>query len=177
MVTDIYPTIKPANSIKTFLWVSGLLICLIASAVDAEESYQVTHVYDGDTVQLTRGAEKIKLRLQAIDAPERNQPYGQKARRALRQLCMPQNTKVDVQISGEDQYQRSLGNLKCNDTDASLHLLQNGYAWAYQKYNPSPAFIKAAEEARAGKLGLWQQENPTPPWVWRRIHSNIAPLQ
>lgn len=167
------PTAKQFIMTSKFCWLPyhlSLLLWFVSTIAYAETPYRISYIYDGDTLQLSRGAEKIKLRLQAIDAPERHQSYGQKARRALMQLCMQQDTKIEVHISGRDKYQRSLGSLRCNGIDASMHLLQNGYAWPYQKHNAAPEIILAAEQARINRQGLWQQDNPTPPWVWRRLN-------
>jgi len=73
-------------------------------------------VYDGDTVKLrsNNSQDEFKLRLSDIDAPERNQSYGLKSRRALMKLCKGENITVTARISGIDKYQRSLGKLECN---------------------------------------------------------------
>jgi endonuclease YncB( thermonuclease family) len=147
------------------------LTILICSLSHAQESYIVSYVYDGDTVQLSNVDGKLKLRLTDIDAPERNQPYGLKARRALISLCQGGNIKVSVDIVGKDKYQRSLGRLQCNDKDASLYMLEQGYAWYPQKFSHDLMLKKAAEAARKNKDGLWQDDSPMPPWVWRKLNA------
>lgn len=148
-----------------------LLLCAVSHA---QESYIVSYVYDGDTVQLSNAAGKFKLRLTDIDAPERNQPYGLKARRALMKLCQGDAIKASADIVGKDKYQRLLGKLQCNDTDASLYLLEQGYGWYPQKFSHEPKLKKAAEVARKNKFGLWQDDNPMPPWVWRKLNAQNA---
>ena len=150
------------------------LTLLLYAVSHAQASYIVSYVYDGDTVQLSNGAGKFKLRLTDIDAPERNQPYGLKARRALMKLCQGDAVKVNVDIVGKDKYQRLLGKLECNDVDASLYLLEQGYAWYPHKFSHAPRLKKAAEDARENKHGLWQDDNPTPPWVWRKLNTQQA---
>ena len=152
-------------------------LCFFNSISQAEEAaYKVTYVYDGDTVILisinsSDPQDAFKLRLTDIDAPERNQSYGLKSRRALIKLCKGKNITVTAQISGTDQYQRSLGRIQCNGIDANYYLVEHGLAWFYKKYSHDFAISEAETNAKKLKLGLWSEENPTPPWVWRHEFS------
>ena len=153
-----------------------LCFCLSIPIGHAEEVvYKVTYVYDGDTVKLRPVESKdqldeIKLRLTDIDAPERNQEFGIKSRRALIKLCQGKNITATAQISGTDKYQRSLGKLICNGVDAAVYQAEHGNAWYYAQYSSNSAIFKAAKNARKLNFGLWQSSNPTPPWVWRHLH-------
>jgi micrococcal nuclease len=151
------------------LW---LLLSPASHSLADVERYKVSYVYDGDTVKLEsiQSGEEIKLRITDIDAPERNQSYGKQSRRALLKLCKGPNIQVQVDLSGKDQYDRHLGKLYCNDTNASLYLLQQGLAWHNAKYSHDATMQAAAAKARHEKAGLWQARNPTPPWVWRLKH-------
>jgi len=152
---------------------AGLLLLLSASS-HADITYTVSNVYDGDTVELKSNAgSKLKLRLTDIDAPERNQKFGQKARRALIKLC--KGSIISVELIGKDKYNRYLGKLECNQTDASLYMAEHGYAWHNEKYSDNIAIRNAAATARKMHLGLWSEDNPLPPWVWRRLHKNAYP--
>ncbi len=149
---------------------------LITTASNAAELYQVTYVYDGDTVKLraveAREESEIKLRLTDIDAPERNQAYGLKSRRALMKLCQGSNVLVTAHITGIDKYQRSLGQLQCNHIDASRYLAEHGLAWHYVQYSINDEIYNLALSARQQRLGLWANETPIPPWTWRKNHAN-----
>ncbi|OIR02875.1 hypothetical protein GALL_150830 [mine drainage metagenome] len=140
---------------------------LTATTSQAADSYVVTYVYDGDTVKLRNADSEFKLRLTDIDAPERNQEYGLKARRALMTLCQGKHILVTAKITGTDQYHRSLGKLQCNHIDASTYLAEHGWAWHYEQYSTNINIHNAALKARRQKLGLWASSNPEPPWVWR----------
>ena len=134
---------------------------------------EITYFYDGDTVKINdpsnkNGAKAYKLHITDIDAPELNQPYGLKSRRALMRFC--KNAKVQVQLLGVDKYQRKLGKLECNNQDVSFYMLENGHAWFYEQYSSDSALELAELEARNNKRGLWQSGHPTPPWVWRKNH-------
>lgn len=148
------------------------ILVLLTTASHADDSYIVAYVYDGDTVKLRNVDGELKLRLTDIDAPERNQDYGLKARRALIKLCKGPNIPVTVLITGTDKYNRALGKLECNHVDASTYLINQGLAWHYTQYSSNQLLHNAELKARQQKIGLWANENPTPPWVWRhqQIH-------
>jgi micrococcal nuclease len=145
----------------------------ILSANEAE--YVVRYVYDGDTVKLVSAGlgkhEAFKLRIADIDAPERNQSYGQKSRRALLKLCQGKDIQVRATLTDYDQYGRQIGNLYCNHVNAGLYLVEQGLAWHPAKFSQNEQLRHAAAQAQSRRTGLWQQSNPTPPWVWRKLHA------
>lgn len=143
------------------------LLLVLTNSCQAESSYRVTYVYDGDTVKIRSGNNEFKLRLTDIDAPERDQAYGLKSRRALAKLCQNKNSTVTATVTGTDKYNRTLGKLQCNQLDASTYLVAHGLAWHYVHYSNDPLLHDAELTARRKKLGLWAGENPTPPWIWR----------
>lgn len=137
---------------------------------DASAPYVVSYVYDGDTVKLRNAEGEFKLRLTDIDAPERNQDYGLKSRRALIKLCQGSHILVTAQIVGTDKYNRSLGRLQCNHVDASTYLAERGLAWHYAQYSSDIGIYNAVLKARQQKYGLWASNKPIAPWTWRRYH-------
>ena len=113
---------------------------------------EITYFYDGDTVKINDNGQEFKLRINDIDAPEKNQAYGKKSRRALMQLC--EHGEFQAQITGQDKYGRKLGKLVCHDQDASLYMVQNGYAWFYAHYSNDSNLAFSQQEARNRGLGL-----------------------
>lgn len=138
-------------------------------SVSAAQAYTLSYVYDGDTVKLRDADGEFKLRIKDIDAPERNQAYGKKARRAVMQLCKGKDALVTVQLTGMDKYQRYLGRMQCNHIDVSLYLAEQGLAWFDTKYSSDIAILHAQKHAQQNRIGLWQEPKPTPPWVWRHL--------
>jgi micrococcal nuclease len=129
---------------------------------------EITYFYDGDTVKINDAGYEYKLRLTDIDAPERNQTYGLKSRRALMNFC--KDTKIFVAISGTDKYGRKLGKLLCNQQDTSIFMVKNGHAWFNRRYSMDYMLALQEDEARKNKIGLWADEKPMPPWVWRKSY-------
>jgi micrococcal nuclease len=149
-----------------------VLLSLCTSQQTLAAPYELIQVYDGDTVKLRDADGEFKLRITDIDAPERNQAYGKKSRRALAQLCKGRDILVTAQLTGMDKYQRYLGRLQCNQIDASIYLTERGLAWHNSKYSSDVSIYQAQQQAQFNKIGLWQEPNPIPPWVWRQQHQN-----
>lgn len=175
----------PSMHLRTVL-LAGLLLLAGCSRADAPAAGgvlegTVTHVYDGDTVSLRVGSQDHRVRLQGIDAPEHDQPYGNSAREHLRRLVL--NKEARLESTGKDKYGRLLGKLwvrpadcrGCGKTlDANLAMLTVGLAWYYRFYKDELSaedrgrYEFAEFEAKAKRAGLWQDTNPTPPWDWPR---------
>ena len=160
-----------------------LLLSLLLTACSQADvlTGRVTHVYDGDTVSLRVGGQDHRVRLQGIDAPEYDQPFGDAAKRHLSHLVL--DREVRLEMTGKDRYGRLLGKLwvqpaDCRDCgktlDANLAMLTVGLAWWYRFYKDEQSpedqgrYEFAEYEAQAKKAGLWQDDNPKPPWDWPR---------
>lgn len=144
----------------------GLL--LTAATKPAETlTGKVVKVADGDTVTLLVGTEQIRVRLWGIDAPEKGQAFGNRAKQALSDTVFGRAVRVDD--LGKDKYGRTLGIIRLGDKNINLELVREGWAWWYRQYAPRDRELAAAEEsARNGKRGLWADRDPVPPWEWRR---------
>jgi endonuclease YncB( thermonuclease family) len=133
----------------------------------------VVGVSDGDTVTvLDAGKKQWKIRLMGIDAPEKKMPYGQQSKKHLSDLVF--NKQVAVEYSKKDKYGRTVGKIVVAGGDANLEQLKAGLAWHYKKYEREQdlqdrlIYAEAEEQARAGRLGLWSDPSPVPPWDWRK---------
>ena len=139
------------------------LLCVLSIGSRAEPVLQ--KVIDGDTVIIRDQGSTYHLRLLDIDAPESQQAYGKQAKRSLMILC---NGKIAVQPTGTDRYGRTLGYLSCDNTDASQYQVAQGMAWFNSRYSSRAELAPLQQHAQHHALGLWQQANPTPPWIWRK---------
>ncbi|WP_238582310.1 thermonuclease family protein [Cellvibrio sp. OA-2007] len=93
---------------------------------------KVVGISDGDTITiLTKDMQNIRIRLVEIDAPEKNQPWGQKSKQALSDLIFSLNVTVDS--SGQDRYGRTLGTVFLSEINVNKHMVENGNAWAYNR--------------------------------------------
>ena len=136
------------------------LLLLSLSLFSAEIKGKVVAVTDGDTITVLDEMDKgnFKIRLDKIDAPERTQPFGSKAKQFLSSLIF--GKQVSVRFKEIDRYGRVLGVIYCDGAEINLVMVQNGYAWHYSYYDKTPAYIQAEKQARQIKKVYGQ--TPTP---------------
>lgn len=153
-----------------------LLFCLFFSSCSLAHRpllCKVVSISDGDTFTcLLKNHKSIRVRLANIDAPEKHQPFGTKAKQVLAQLIYQQQVKLN--ISGYDAYQRTLAvAYTAQGKNVNLTMVKVGMAWAYEKYQPGEIYRRAQRHAQQHHLGLWQDAHPISPEHWRkqkRIH-------
>jgi endonuclease YncB( thermonuclease family) len=128
-----------------------------------------------DTTQTRR-----TLRLAGIDAPESGMPHGQQAKVYLAALVL--RHEVVATTSKQDRYGRTIATLKVDGNDIKLAMIQAGLAWHYPKYakeqpmREAERYATAQEVARAHGMGLWRDECPVAPWIWRHGRK-LAPVK
>jgi endonuclease YncB( thermonuclease family) len=51
-----------------------------------------------------------------------------------------------------------------------LEMIVNGWAWVVEQYSfeREDEYFKAQEDAQKNGRGLWQMDNPEPPWSFKR---------
>jgi len=144
------------------------LVLLAAGALGAAEpgvSARCLRVLDGDSVVLRLDGREVEARLDGIDAPERGQPFGDRARRELTGLVAGKT--VDVTHRGTDRHGRLLVQLRLAGLDVNAALVRRGLAWHFVRYSDDEVLVAAEREARAARAGLWASAAPIPPWAWR----------
>ncbi|MFH1724025.1 MAG: thermonuclease family protein [Elusimicrobiota bacterium] len=135
----------------------------------AEERFVglVVRVYDGDTLTVMRDGENTKVRLAEIDTPEMSQAYGQEARDFSAGLAL--DKEVTIEVRAIDRYRRIVGVVLLADgRSLNRELIRAGAAWWYRHYSDDESLGDLEREAREAKRGLWAQEDPEPPWEYRR---------
>ena len=139
---------------------------------------QILKVYDGDTVLVKRGFFESKVRLSAIDAPEKAQSFlsGKKGAGELSKKCLVQMLKSNAQLSiyGFDIYGRILGDLD----GISFILIQKGCVSLYPhaKFdNPQEKYryLRALMKAKKLKRGLWAFGGIEQPKAWRKKNKSF----
>lgn len=150
------------------------IVLLLALVLEAHAwPARVVHISDGDTVQVepVNGGDRITIRLQGIDCPELKQPSGMAAKAFLNDALLFR--EVEVTESGKDRYGRTVAILRTGENTVQEILLRNGLTWVYPRYCKNCNNWKRLQrEARKNRVGLWQDENPMPPWEWRNEAAN-----
>jgi micrococcal nuclease len=145
------------------------MLALLTGSVSAETfTARVIGVTDGDTLTVLRVGRSEVIRLRGIDAPERGQAYGERAKQYAAALAF--GKLVAVEAAGRDRYGRLLAEVHLPDgRSLNQELVRAGYAWWFRRYSIDRTLVALESEARAARVGLWADRLPVPPWEWRRM--------
>lgn len=144
----------------------GLLLAgLWPTPALADFSGRVVSVIDGGTIRVLNGKRIVKVRLHGIDCPDKKQPYGKEAKKALRRVVFGTVVTIKEKEKGRDG--RPLVVVLAPDgRDMNRELVKAGWCWADDEY--STDYAREMQEARDAKRGLWQDPNPVRPEDWRK---------
>jgi endonuclease YncB( thermonuclease family) len=103
--------------------IAGALVCLTAlssSSLAAETlAGRVVAIADGDTLTILDSSnEQHRIRLSGIDAPEKKQPFGSRAKQNLSSLAFGKDALVEW--SKLDRYERIVGKVTVNNCRRAL---------------------------------------------------------
>jgi endonuclease YncB( thermonuclease family) len=127
----------------------------------------VVGVTDGDTITVLHNGRSEALRLHGIDAPEKGQAFGERAKQFTSGLAFGRS--VAVHVRGRDRYRRTIADVFLPDgRNLNQEVVRAGYAWWYREYSADQRLGVLETEARAARRGLWADPNPQRPWEWRK---------
>lgn len=134
---------------------------------------RIIAITDGDTIRLlTPDHTLYKVRLAGIDAPEKNQAFGQRSKQTLAECAMDKEARIDANKT--DRYGRTVGKVIVNGIDCNLRQVKLGMAWHYKKYgneqnvDDKSLYGQAEYLAQRDRLGLWFETTPIAPWEFRQ---------
>ena len=142
-----------------------LLYLLLCSPLLAETiTGTCKRVVDGDTLHLDDGT---KVQIWGIDAPEKGQPYAEKATAYLDKTI--KGRKLKLKVRQTDQHGRKIAEVAAGETDLALFMVRTGMAW-HDDYNAPDAtkLAEAMKKARKAKKGLWADKAPVKPYLFRK---------
>jgi len=146
-------------SSKYALAISALLLLTISPA---QGSLKIVKIYDGDTITMADG---MKIRLLQIDAPElaEDECFAKESKAALVNLLAKKGTitlKADPASASYDRYGRALRYIFVGNLNVNLEMVKIGAAAPYfyqgEKGIYAAALLKAAQDAKLYKVGLWK---------------------
>lgn len=156
-------------------------IFLFLPFLSLAQNAKVFAVHDGDSykVLMDGSDKKIWVRLLGVDCPEvtsnkifEAQPYGRFVGDSMR--VMLKGKRVTVDSVGVDFFNRTVVKIKIDTIDLTKFLLTNGFAWAFNNNNLSPAdfseLLGFQNDASRKKLGLWADDERINPSRWRRLY-------
>jgi len=103
------------------------------------------------------------VRLAHIDSPEKKQPFGNKAKQYVSDLCFGKYVKIGNNLK-RDRNKRILAEIILpNGINVNKELVKNGLAWHFKKYSKDNIYAQLELKARSQKTGLWKDKNPIAP--------------
>lgn len=158
---------------RTLKLILPFLLLLVAMTIGAgpekTRPVKVIGISDGDTFTVLEGKTSLRVRLDAIDAPEKGMPYAKTSKKFLSDLCFGKTVKLKPIKT--DRYGRTVARAALPDgRDISTEMIRAGYAWHYKKYSNDSVLSALEIHARANKRGLWQDKSAIAPWEVRQMH-------
>lgn len=137
------------------------------NAANLEGGYKITKVVDGDTIDITKNAEKTRVRLLGINTPETVDPrravecFGQEASDYAKSEFLNENVSIETDPSQStyDKYNRLLAYVYLDGGEMiNRKLIAYGYAHEYTydtPYKYQKEFKALEAFAKNEKRGLW----------------------
>jgi endonuclease YncB( thermonuclease family) len=146
-----------------------VFLCTSAAAVRGASLFgKVIEVNSGDVITIFNLNRPVRVRLLGVDAPEMDQAFGDVAKKHLADLVYDKSVLVEYAgISGDHSLN---GRVLLEGADIGAQMIRDGAAWVdpSNEHRLSATDREVYEQsqlaARLENRGLWQQENPMPPW-------------
>jgi endonuclease YncB( thermonuclease family) len=157
-------------------------LCTSAAAVRGASLFgKVIEVNSGDVITIFNLNRPVRVRLLGVDAPEMEQAFGDVAKKHLADLVY--NKSVLVEYAGISGDHSLNGRVLLEGADVGAQMIRDGAAWVDpgNQHRLSPTDREIYEQsqlaARLERRGLWQQENPIPPWEFvKAVALKITPV-
>ena len=149
------------------MWWLILFLSLISTA-SPPQTYmaRVVRIIDGDTFDvLDSNNHLLRIRMNGIDAPEKGQAFGTRAKEKLAALCGAKTIRI-VPFR-KDRNGRWIADSFLGQTSLSAAMIREGMAWHFKKYSSDTTLAQLEQQARQKKIGLWSDPAPVAPWEYR----------
>ena len=100
----------------------------LASSNSTILSGTVTHVRDGDTIEVNG----VAVRLSALDCPENDSRQGKQATKIAKQF---EGSQAMCELTGAKSYDRLVGYCTVGGTDFGIYMMQNSSCEVWEKYD------------------------------------------
>jgi len=148
----------------------GLIVTLCFAGNTSASSFfgKVIEINDADVITVFNLNRPVRVKLLGVDAPEKEQFYGDVAKQHLRDLIL--DKLVSVEYSGIASNGSLVGKVLINGTDVGAQMIRDGVAWYDPSHNSHlsetdrDVYTKSEQAARDEKRGLWQAGHPVAPW-------------
>lgn len=125
-------------------------------------------IIDGDSFKVRVQGAVMEVRLQGIDAPEHDQPYGDEARKVLKSIIA--DKQLVLVFDDVDRYGRIVAGVWVGSLDVNREMIRRGAAWFDSHYARDESLYEDEQRARDARRGVWALplEQRVEPWIWRR---------
>ena len=159
-------------------WPIWILCCICAfssyAASSGVLSAKIVAYGSGSAFAVLDKSEKLKrIKLSGVDSPGRKQPFAAQAKHLAAEWLG--TSAFEIVIDKTDQDGRIHGRALVDGHDIGFELIKAGLAWcdpADIGEIPPEVREKYRQEcilAKTERRGLWQDQNPVPPWEDRKI--------
>jgi len=133
-------------------------------------------VNDGDEITVFNLNRPVRIKLLGIDAPEKDQQFGEVAKQHLSDLVLNRDVSVEYTAIAHDF--SIIGVVSINGVDINAQMIRDGAAW----YDPNnnhltdtqrAVYSQSEQAARQEKRGLWQVANPVAPWEYVKEQARL----
>jgi|WetSurMetagenome_2_1015567.scaffolds.fasta_scaffold04315_6 micrococcal nuclease len=145
-----------------------ILTSVVVCATVVAQAGKIVKIIDGDTFDLQTEASVIRVRIWGIDAPEKLQDYGLIS---SKWLSLQLSDTCHIVVCSKDRYGRAIARVYIGSRDIGLESVKCGMAWVYTAYTKDRQYQAAMGKARFLKAGLWSQQSPIAPWLFRKNNS------
>jgi len=155
-------------SFRSLFFALTITLCLAGNIKAASFSGKVIEINDADEITVFNLNRPVRVRLLGVDAPEKDQFYGDVAKQHLKDLIF--DKLVSVEYSGIGSNGSLVGRVLINGTDVGAQMIRDGVAWCDPTYDSRLTetdrniYLQSEQAARNEKRGLWQADHPVAPW-------------
>jgi micrococcal nuclease len=122
----------------------------------------VTHVTDGDTLNVRCAGRKERVRMLQIDTPEREDALYEEAGDALEALIAARSVELELGPEERDEHGRLLAYVFVAGDNLNLEMIERGWSPYFDRYGAGAyarEFAAAERAAREARLGIWALEH------------------
>jgi endonuclease YncB( thermonuclease family) len=149
---------------STFLAACIALLLTLSPIASAQLNGIVVEVDDGDTVAVRIDERVLHVHLSHVDAPGIGQPYAERAKASLAEMCGEKTVTLDDLGIGRNR--QVFGRVECDGVNAGAEQVRRGYAWVFDSGDAVSPLLALQVEAKSQGRGLWGDAAPVPPWEW-----------
>ena len=144
------PVPAPDRVVRCICFLAVLAAAAPLSAAELRVG-RVTHVIDGESLEVLMGARRLRVRLAGIEAAPEGHAFGLRARQSLVQICGGEVATIETHTRNAKGV--AVARVTCSGTDAGAEQVRRGFARVSDR--DAPALVAIESQARAAHRGLW----------------------